>query len=145
MVISIFWLAWTARADVHWIVPVLSSIPYGMAYVLVYIGLSMFLHSSPDIVLTSPVNYLVDAYEIYAASALAAASCSRSLFGVVLPFAVPSMFQNLGIAWAVSVLGFITLAMSVVPFVFIKYGDKIRANSKFCRELKQIKALRDVV
>lgn len=85
------------------------------------------------------VNYLVDAYEAFSASALAASSCSRSLFGVILPFAVPSMFSHLGIAWACSVLGFISLAMSVIPFVFIRFGEKIRANSDFCQELKRLK------
>ena len=29
--------------------------------------------------------------------------------------------------------------MSVVPFVFIKYGDRIRAGSRFCQELKERK------
>lgn len=46
------------------------------------------------------------------------------------------MFNTLGIDWACSLLGFVSLAFCVVPFVFIKYGDKIRANSKFCQELK---------
>ncbi|KAI6902040.1 hypothetical protein KC355_g19450 [Hortaea werneckii] len=85
------------------------------------------------------LNYLVDAYEVYAASAMGAASCSRSLFGVVLPFAAKPMYNDLGVAWACSLLGFLSLLMSAIPFVFIKFGDRIRANSKFCRELKQKK------
>lgn len=75
----------------------------------------------------------------YAASAMGAASCSRSLFGVVLPFAAKPMYNDLGVAWACSLLGFLSLLMSAIPFVFIKFGDRIRANSKFCRELKQKK------
>lgn len=53
------------------------------------------------------------------------------------------MFETLGISWACSLLGFISLAFCVVPFIFIRYGDKIRANSKFCQELKQQKVERE--
>lgn len=81
------------------------------------------------------MNYIVDAYEVFAASALAAAGCSRSLFGAVLPFAAAPMFERLGVAWACSMLGFLSVGMCLVPFVFIRYGDKIRKRSKFCQAL----------
>lgn len=29
--------------------------------------------------------------------------------------------------------------MTLIPFAFIRYGDRIRANSRFCRELKERK------
>lgn len=89
------------------------------------------------------INYMVDAYEIYAASALAAASCARSVFGAVLPFAGQPMYRTLGIGWASSLLGFISLALCVIPYAFIKYGDRIRANSKFCQELAAIRQKRE--
>ncbi|RMY22226.1 hypothetical protein D0867_02854 [Hortaea werneckii] len=112
------------RESIHWIVPTLSALPFGLGFLLIFMG---------------ELNYLVDAYEVYAASAMGAASCSRSLFGVVLPFAAKPMYNDLGVAWACSLLGFLSLLMSAIPFVFIKFGDRIRANSKFCRELKQKK------
>ena len=86
------------------------------------------------------INYIVDAYEIYAASGMGAASCSRSIFGVVLPFAAKPMYSALGISWACSLMGFLSIIMGVVPFLFLKYGDRIRANSKWCQELKKQKA-----
>ncbi len=85
------------------------------------------------------LNYIVDAYEVFAASAMGAASCSRSLFGVILPFAARPMYSHLGIGWACSVLGFLSLVMALIPFVFIRFGDRIRANSKFCQQLKREK------
>lgn len=42
--------------------------------------------------------YIVDAYEIFSASAMAAASCSRSMFAVALPSATAPMYERLGIA-----------------------------------------------
>lgn len=123
-VISLFWMGWSARADVHWIVPVLAALPFGIGFLLLFQGL---------------LNYLVDAYEDFAASATAAAATSRSLFGAVLPFAARPMYEKLGVAWACSVLGFLSLAMCVIPFVFIRYGDQLRARSKFCQYLKEKK------
>lgn len=85
------------------------------------------------------LNYLVDAYEIFAASALAAAALSRSSFGAILPFAAKPMYRALGVAWATSLLGFFSLALCVVPFVFIKLGGKMRERSPFCQYLRQKK------
>lgn len=85
------------------------------------------------------INYMVDAYEAFAASALGAASCSRSIFAVVVPFAARPMYETLGIAWACSLLGFLSLVMGIVPFFFLRYGGKIRANSVWCQELKRQK------
>ena len=85
------------------------------------------------------LNYLTDAYEVYAASAMAASSFCRSLFGALLPLAAKPMYDTLGVNWASSLLGFISLAMTVIPFIFFKYGDRIRGNSAFCRQLKENK------
>ena len=126
--VSLFWLGWAAQSDVHWIAPILSGIPFGLGFLLVFMAL---------------INYMVDAYEIFAASALAAASSTRSVFGAVLPFAGQPMYIALGIGWASSLLGFISLAMCAIPYAFIKYGDRIRANSKFCQELAEIRRKRE--
>lgn len=80
-------------------------------------------------------NYLVDAYKIYAASALGATSIARSIFGVVLPFAAKPMYDALGVAWACSLLAFASLAMCAIPFVFMWYGPTLRERSPICREL----------
>jgi hypothetical protein len=85
------------------------------------------------------LNYLVDAYEVFAASAMAAASLSRSSFGAVLPFATKPMYRALGVAWATSLLGFFSLVLCVVPFVFVRWGGKMRERSVFCQYLRQKK------
>lgn len=124
-VISLFWLGWSSSPHVHWIVPMLAGIPFGVGFVLIFMAL---------------LNYVTDAYEVYAASAMAATGFCRSIFAAALPLAAAPMYKSLGIAWACSVLGFISLAMCIIPFAFIKYGDRIRENSKFCQELRARKA-----
>ncbi|MCJ1461433.1 hypothetical protein MMC07_000030 [Pseudocyphellaria aurata] len=123
-VVSLFWLGWTANSQIHWAVPLMAGLPFGIGFVLIFMAL---------------LNYLADAYEIFAASAMAASCLTRSVFGAVLPFAGLPMYRKLGIPWATSLLGFLSLAMTIVPFAFIKYGNRIRAGSKFCRELQERK------
>lgn len=84
-------------------------------------------------------NYLVDAYEIFAASTMAAPSTSCSTFGAALLFAARPMYEKLGVPWACSLLGFLGLIMCAIPFVFIKYGTKLRTKNKFCQYLAQKK------
>lgn len=122
-VVSIFWLGWSAKQDVPWIVPTLSGIPFGTAFLLIFMAL---------------LNYLSDAYLTFAASAQGMASTCRSIGGAVLPIAGRRMFRNLGIDWACSLLAFLALGVAVIPFVFIRYGDRIRANSRFCQELRRM-------
>ena len=76
------------------------------------------------------VTYLVDAYTVYAASVSAASTVFRSLLGALLPLAGNSMYNALGVGWGTSVLGFIAVAFIPVPFVFWKFGQRIR-ESKF--------------
>lgn len=38
-VISLFWLGWTSRTSIPWIVPLLSMIPYGAAYQLIFMSM----------------------------------------------------------------------------------------------------------
>lgn len=47
------------------------------------------------------------------------------------------MYTALGIHWAGSLLAFISLGMAVIPFVFIRYGDRIRESSRFCQYLRE--------
>ncbi|KAI0019767.1 major facilitator superfamily transporter [Xylariomycetidae sp. FL0641] len=123
-VISLFWLGWSARSDVSFVVPMLAGVPFGAGFMLIFMGM---------------LNYLTDAYEIFAASANAAASSVRSVFAVVLPLATTPMFKQLGINGACSLLAGLSLVMSVIPFLFLWKGETIREGSKFCIALKQQK------
>ncbi|KAF2690099.1 MFS general substrate transporter [Lentithecium fluviatile CBS 122367] len=109
-----FWYGWSAQAKVHWIVPILGT---------VVIGLGSFL------ILMPAQLYLVDAFGIEgAASALAVNTVLRSLFGAMLPLAGPPLYNKLHLGWGNSLLAFIALAFVPVPFLFYKYGEKLRTR-----------------
>ncbi|KAF7561395.1 hypothetical protein G7046_g2751 [Stylonectria norvegica] len=126
-VIALFWLGWTARENIHWAVPCMSGLFFGFGYLLIFTALT---------------NYLVDAYEIYAASAMAASCFTRSIIGAALPLAAKPMYSGLGINWATSLLAFLGLALVLIPFGLIHYGPRIREKSKLCQNLSRRRELR---
>lgn len=75
--------------------------------------------------------YLIDAFTVYAASALAACTVLRSLFGALLPLAGQKMYAALGLGWGNSLLAFIALALMPMPVVFVVYGERIRTAPRF--------------
>lgn len=108
-----FIYGWTAQNHVHWIVPILSHVPIGFSMVLTFMSLNMAL---------------VDTFTLYAASALAANTVVRSIFGAVLPLCGLRMYRTLGLGWGNSLLAFISLPMIPVAFLILKYGEAIRTK-----------------
>lgn len=66
---------------------------------------------------------------------MAAAACLRSIAGALVPLAAHKMYNNLGIGWASSLLGFIVVAMLPVPYILRRYAGAIRAISPFYKSL----------
>lgn len=116
MPVGIFIFAWTADEDIHWIVPII-----GLA--IVFAGFFTIFQGC--------LNYLVDAFTKYAASAIAANTFTRSVFGAVFPLFGHILFKNLGVHWGGSLLGFIALGMIPIPFVFYTFGKPIRRKNPY--------------
>jgi len=113
--IGLFWWAWTSYPTISWVPQVLSGIPLGIGFVLIFL---------------QTINYLIDAYLMHANSAIAANTFMRSFFGAGFPLFAVQMFDRLGLRWGGSLLGFIALAMLPIPFVFYKYGYALRKMSR---------------
>ena len=75
-------------------------------------------------------TYLIDAFTIYAASAIAANTVLRSVFGAFLPLAGLDMYAALGLGWGNTLLGFVALGLIPIPALFYKYGEHIRTRFK---------------
>lgn len=114
--IGLFWYGWSADKHLPWIMPIIGT---------GFVGFGMLATFMPI------QTYMVDAFHIHAASAIAANTVLRSLVGAFLPLAGPKMYATLGLGWGNSLLGFISLAMLPIPFIFYFYGERIRTNPKF--------------
>jgi MFS transporter, DHA1 family, multidrug resistance protein len=77
------------------------------------------------------LNYLVDAYLMFAASAIAGNTFMRSLAGAAFPLFARQMFDGMGIQYAATLLGCVAVVLAPIPFIFYRYGGKIRERSAF--------------
>lgn len=117
---GLIWYGWSAEYKVHCIVPVIGTSLCG-------IGITYFF-----LVVQA---YLVEAYTLHAASALAANVLIRSIFGVTIPLAGPPLYSNLGLGWGNSLLGSLALVVALASMMMMKYGKMIRINPRFVPEL----------
>ncbi|KAI9669964.1 MAG: hypothetical protein M1831_007000 [Alyxoria varia] len=114
--VGLFWFAWTGyNGSVHWIVPTVSGLATGFGLFAVFLQL---------------LNYIVDAYLMFAASAIAGNTFLRSLTGAVFPLFATYMFNGMGIEYAGTLLGAVAAVLILLPVTFMTYGKKIRAKSK---------------
>jgi hypothetical protein len=76
--------------------------------------------------------YLTDVYgPLNGASASSANSFLRYVAGAAFPLFTVQMFKGMGVAWAASLLGFVSIALIPIPWVFYKFGPALRARSSF--------------
>ncbi|KAI0394552.1 MFS general substrate transporter [Xylariaceae sp. FL0594] len=120
--VGLFWFAWTSFGWVHWILPIIGSAIFGCGTLLSFNGVFTFL---------------VDSYPLYAASALAANSFLRCAFAAAFPLFGKQMYRGLGNQWASSVLAFVTLALTPLPYVFYRIGKRVRQRSRFAATTPQ--------
>ncbi|KAK7204269.1 major facilitator superfamily domain-containing protein [Myxozyma melibiosi] len=114
--IGLFWLAWTSKKSVHWIVPILSGVPFGFALILLFFTV---------------ITYFSMCYPaIVTASAIAANNMARYLMAAAFPLFTIQMYNKMGIDWATSFYAFFALALMPVPWVLERYGARLRAASR---------------
>lgn len=77
-------------------------------------------------------TYIIDSYTKYAASAIASTIFLRSMAGFGFPLFAPELYANLGYGWGNTVLAFVAIAIGIPsPWIFWRYGAKLRAKSQF--------------
>ncbi len=75
--------------------------------------------------------YVIDSYEIYAASALTFVTFTRYMVAGGMTVVGVPFYQNMGPHWALTILGSISVLMTPIPYVLYKFGHKIRLRSKY--------------
>ncbi|KAG8969210.1 hypothetical protein FRC05_001174 [Tulasnella sp. 425] len=116
LVISFLWFGWTSYSNLSLWAPLLSGLPMGISVVFIFLAL---------------FNYIIDAYLMVAASALASSTVVRSAFGAGFPLFSTQMYEKLNPRWASTLLAGLALLMLPIPFVLYRYGAKIRRTSRY--------------
>lgn len=115
--IGLFWYGWSIQGHTHWIMPNIGAMLFTAGTISCLQGMQ---------------TYLVDSYQTYAASALAACAILRSLAGFAFPLFASYMYKDLGYGWGTSVLAFVSIAIGwTAPFIFWFFGPRLRAMSKY--------------
>ncbi|KAL3491403.1 major facilitator superfamily domain-containing protein [Aspergillus germanicus] len=126
---GLFWFGWGGyQSSVHWIVPTVSGLLTGFGLLCIFLQC---------------LNYIIDTYLVFAASALAANSILRSLAGAGFPLFAPYMFKALGVNWAGTLLGCVAVVLMPIPLLFYLYGSRIRQKSKFAAEYTTVAKAHD--
>ncbi|GAB1196728.1 major facilitator superfamily domain-containing protein [Aspergillus pseudonomiae] len=113
--ISLFWMGWTSYPSISYWSPLVASVAFGFSVQGIFI---------------STYQYLIDTYELFAASALVSATFFRYIAaGAMVIVSIP-MYGNLGVHWSLTLLGCISVLMTPVPYIFYKYGHVIRQRNK---------------
>lgn len=114
--ISLFWMGWTSDPNISIWSPLAASVLFGYGILCVFI---------------TSYQYIIDAYEIYAASALASVTLLRYMAaGGMVVVGIP-FYENLGVHYTLTILGCISAILVPVPYVFYKYGWWLRSKSKY--------------
>jgi MFS transporter, DHA1 family, multidrug resistance protein len=116
--ISLFWMAWTNYA----------SISPGSD-----IGAACLFGFSLTGIFVSSYQYVIDSYETNSASVISSITFLRYIVAGGMVIADTPMYQGIGVHWTLTLMGCLGTVLVPMPFVFWKYGRKIRSNSKFAK------------
>lgn len=114
---GVFWFSWTGvTPTIHWMVPLASGLLTGYGFISIFMPL---------------LNYMLDMYLPYAASAIAANTVMRSALAAAFPLFASSMYSALGVGLAGTVLGSVLAALIPVPVIFYLFDETLRRKSRY--------------
>lgn len=80
------------------------------------------------------VSYVVDAFGLFAASAMTGMIVLRCLMSTFLPLAVSPLVETFGYGWGFTILCVASLLLVPVPLMIMRFGHRWRQLSVFTRE-----------
>jgi hypothetical protein len=114
--ISLFWMAWTCYPSISLWVPLTASLLFGYGIILIFITVSL---------------YLIDGYEVYAASGLTFNTMIRYVTAGGMTIVGVPFYANEGPHWTLTILACLAALMTPLPFLCFKYGAWIRKKSHY--------------
>lgn len=114
---SLFWGGWVTYEHISPWVLIVSQSLFGFGSICCYISTQM---------------YIIDVYQVNCASPLATMTFLRYIVGGTCSVMwTKPMLEGIGKHWAMSLLGFVSLATSLIPIFFFVFGPKVRQKSSY--------------
>jgi len=114
--ISLFWMGWTAYPSISIWSPIIASVFFGYGAICIFV---------------SAYLYIIDSYEIYAASALTFVTVIRYLFAAGMTVVGIPFYRNVGVHWTLTIMACISALLTPIPYILYKYGYVVRRRSKY--------------
>lgn len=114
--IGLFWMAWTDFPHISIWSPICASLLIGFGIISIFMSAYM---------------YIIDSYEVNAASALTFVALVRYLAAGGMTVVGVPFYKNLGPRYTLTILACISAAVVPIPYAFWKWGPRIRARSKW--------------
>lgn len=114
--IGLFWMAWTDFSHISIWSPICASVLVGFGIISIFMSAYM---------------YIIDSYEVNAASALTFVALVRYLAAGGMTVVGVPFYKNLGPRYTLTILACIAAAVVPIPYALWKWGPVIRGRSKY--------------
>ncbi|CAO1635613.1 unnamed protein product [Sympodiomycopsis kandeliae] len=119
MCAGMFMYAWLSDPSIFWFADMVALALFGFGFFGIF---------------QAALNYLVDTFTVWGASAIAANTFLRSVFAGTFPLFIRPMLEALGVGIGCSIFAIVAFVLIPIPFVFFIYGRRIRARSVYSRQ-----------
>ncbi|KZN92440.1 putative transporter [Penicillium chrysogenum] len=116
--ISLFWMGWTAELEFSYWSPLVASVFYGFGTVCIFV---------------SGYQYVSDAFESHATSALSSLQMTRLVGAGAMVIVAEIMYTNLGVGWTLTLWGCLSALFTPVPYLLYWRGYNLRQRSWYAR------------
>jgi len=116
--ICLFVLGWANRPSVTIWVSLAACFVFGIVLIAIYV---------------SAYEYIVDSYGDHAAVALSSITLARYVVAGGMVMASRPMYEGIGVARSLTIMGSLATVLSPAPVLFWRYGAKLRDKSKWAK------------
>lgn len=118
--LGLFWFAFTSDGSVNYWSPIVAGFVLAIADPLLWLAM---------------LNYIIDSYSAAGLSNSAIAAFCIPSFAIAgaLSHAGVAMFDNMSTTWAMATLGFISIGIVALVYIFFFFGPRLRAASKLAK------------
>jgi MFS family permease len=114
--VSLFWMGWTDFGSISIWSPILAVMLFGFGVMGIFLQAYM---------------YIIDAYEIYSASALTLVALVRYVIAGGMTVVGIPFYENMGTHYTLTILGCLSCTLVPIPYVLYKWGYIIRGKSRY--------------